>query len=107
MYSVHVHLCLPLFKPLLIFVKFLLVIVLCDTRFSSLATIIHDILLYNVLLLSELYENLEKVGSSVKHHIVEGMRNMWNQLNELARAHSSVATPKEEEQEIAQCEHND
>ena len=64
-------------------------------------------LLYNVLLLSELYENLEKVGSSVKHHIVEGMRNMWNQLNELARAHSSVATPKEEEQEIAQCEHND
>ncbi len=60
---------------------------------------------YNCCVLLELYENLEKVGSSVKHHIVEGMRNMWNQLNELARAHATPTagmTKEEEEQEIAQ-----
>ncbi|XP_011407929.1 PREDICTED: SEC23-interacting protein-like [Amphimedon queenslandica] len=39
----------------------------------------------------ELYENIEKVGQSVKYHLVEGIRNMWHQLNELARAHTNNA----------------
>ena len=40
----------------------------------------------------ELYENLGQVGASIKHHLVEGMRNMWQQLNEFARSHSSSYT---------------
>ena len=57
-----------------------------------------DILITPLLSLSlplsspvELYENIERVGQSVKYHLVEGIRNMWNQLNELARAHTSNA----------------
>ena len=50
----------------------------------------------------ELYENLEKVGASVRHHLVEGIRNMWNQLNEIARGHTTGVVNKEEEQELAQ-----
>ena len=50
----------------------------------------------------ELYENLEKVGASVRHHLVEGIRNMWNQLNEIARGHTTGIVNKEEEQELAQ-----
>ena len=36
---------------------------------------------------SELYETVEQVGASMKQYVVEGMRNMWQQLNELARSH--------------------
>lgn len=35
----------------------------------------------------ELYETVEQVGASMKQYVVEGMRNMWQQLNELARSH--------------------
>ena len=45
--------------------------------------------LFCVPLFAELYENLGQVGASIKHHLVEGMRNMWQQLNEFARSHSS------------------
>ena len=38
---------------------------------------------------TELYETVENVGASMKHYVVEGMRNMWQQLNELARSHRS------------------
>lgn len=37
----------------------------------------------------ELYENLGQMGASIKQHLVEGMRNMWHQLNEIARSHTS------------------
>ena len=30
---------------------------------------------------------MEHVGASMKQYVVEGMRNMWQQLNELARSH--------------------
>lgn len=52
---------------------------------------------------AELYENLGYVGKSIKHHLVEGMRNMWQQLNDLARSHtmtSSLAQGKGEDQEV-------
>ncbi len=51
---------------------------------------------------AELYENLGYVGKSIKHHLVEGMRNMWQQLNDLARSHttnSTVSQGKGEEQD--------
>ena len=35
----------------------------------------------------ELYETVEQVGASMKQYLVDGMRNMWHQLNELARSH--------------------
>jgi hypothetical protein len=35
-----------------------------------------------------LYENIERVSQSV----LEGIRNMWNQINEIARAHTNKAT---------------
>ena len=38
---------------------------------------------------AELYENLGQVGASIKHHLMEGMRNMWSQLNEIARSHTA------------------
>ena len=38
---------------------------------------------------AELYENLGHMGASIKQHLVEGMRNMWHQLNEIARSHTS------------------
>ncbi|CAI8058269.1 SEC23-interacting protein, partial [Geodia barretti] len=41
----------------------------------------------------ELYETVEHVGASMKHYVVEGMRNMWQQLNELARSHRSGDQP--------------
>ena len=40
----------------------------------------------------ELYENLGQVGASIKQHLVDGMRNMWHQLNEIARSHTSQST---------------
>lgn len=49
-----------------------------------------------LLLLSiELYENLGQVGASIKQHLVDGMRNMWHQLNEIARSHTSQPTDKD------------
>ncbi len=30
------------------------------------------------------------MGARFKQSVVEGMRNMWNQLNEIARSHTSV-----------------
>ena len=47
--------------------------------------------------LTELYENLGQVGASIKHHLVEGMRNMWQQLNEFARSHSSTYSIEKEQ----------
>ena len=38
----------------------------------------------------ELYETVEQVGASMKQYVVEGMRNMWQQLNELARSHRTA-----------------
>lgn len=38
----------------------------------------------------ELYETVEQVGASMKQYVVEGMRNMWQQLNELARSHRAT-----------------
>ena len=49
----------------------------------------------------ELYENLGQVGASIKHHLVEGMRNMWQQLNEFARSHSSSYVAEKEQQDAA------
>ena len=66
---------------------------------------LHDlVLLLSVVL--ELYDNLERVGASVRHHIVEGVRNMWNQLNELARAHTSSGGKEEGEGEVMQGTYN-
>ena len=45
------------------------------------------------VLATELYETVEHVGASMKHYVVEGMRNMWQQLNELARSHRSGDQP--------------
>lgn len=47
----------------------------------------------------ELYENLERAGASVKQYLVDGIRNMWQQLNELARAHSTDQTQEHQQQE--------
>ena len=57
---------------------------------------------------TELYENLGQVGASIKHHLVEGMRNMWQQLNEFARSHSSNYSIEKEQQETAgrYCEYS-
>lgn len=49
---------------------------------------------------AELYENLGQVGASIKHHLVEGMRNMWQQLNEFARSHSSSYVAEKEQQDV-------
>ena len=38
----------------------------------------------------ELYENLGQVGASIKYHLVEGARNVWNQLSEIARGHTTT-----------------
>ncbi len=34
------------------------------------------------------------MGASIKQHLVEGMRNMWQQLNEFARSHTSGTAPQ-------------
>ena len=47
---------------------------------------------------SELYENLGYVGASIKHHLVEGMRNMWQQLNDLARSHTTGPQSTDQEE---------
>ena len=51
----------------------------------------------------ELYENLERAGASVKQYFVDGIRNMWQQLNELARAHTGT-TPQEQSQQENESE---
>lgn len=48
----------------------------------------------------ELYENLGYVGASIKHHLVEGMRNMWQQLNDLARSHTSGSQNTEQQEQL-------
>ena len=45
---------------------------------------------------AELYENLGQVGASIKQHLVDGMRNMWQQLNEIARSHTSLSAEKDQ-----------
>ena len=52
-----------------------------------------------LLYCAELYENLERAGASVKQYLVDGIRNMWQQLNELARAHSTDQTQEQLQQE--------
>jgi len=46
----------------------------------------------------ELYDSLGTVGASIKQHLVEGVRNMWQQLNEFARSHTSMGVETEEDQ---------
>ena len=46
--------------------------------------------------LPELYENLGQMGASIKQHLVEEMRNMWHQLNEIARSHTTTDQTKEQ-----------
>ncbi len=43
-----------------------------------------------VFIVSELYENIGQVSTNLKTYLVDGMRNMWQQLNEFARSHSSA-----------------
>ncbi len=38
---------------------------------------------------TELYENIGQVSTNLKAYVVDGMRNMWQQLNEFARSHTS------------------
>ena len=42
-----------------------------------------------VLFVSELYDNLGKVGASLKENIMTGMKNMWDSLSEFARSHTA------------------
>lgn len=37
----------------------------------------------------ELYENIGQVSTNLKTYLVDGMRNMWQQLNEFARSHTA------------------
>jgi hypothetical protein len=48
----------------------------------------------------ELYENIERVSQSV----LEGIRNMWNQINEIARAHTNMAAATKDEVETSEAE---
>ena len=41
---------------------------------------------------------MEQVGASMKQYVVEGMRNMWQQLNELARSHRTEQLVVREEE---------
>ncbi len=43
-----------------------------------------------IYILTEIYENLGQVSTNLKAYLVDGMRNMWQQLNEFARSHTSV-----------------
>jgi hypothetical protein len=45
-----------------------------------------------------LYENIERVSQSV----LEGIRNMWNQINEIARAHTNMAAATKDEVETSE-----
>ena len=38
---------------------------------------------------AELYENLGRMGASLKENLMVGMRNMWESLSEFARSHKS------------------
>ena len=40
---------------------------------------------------TELYENLGRMGASLKENLMVGMRNMWESLSEFARSHTSNA----------------
>ena len=46
---------------------------------------------------AELYETVEHVGASMKQYVVDGMRNVWQQLNELARSHRPPEQASREE----------
>ena len=41
---------------------------------------------------AELYENLGRMGASLKENLVVGVRNMWESLSEFARSHTSPNT---------------
>ena len=45
--------------------------------------------------LTELYENLGKMGANLKQNIVSGVRNMLASINEFARSHTSTGTQQE------------
>ena len=74
---------------------------------SSLSLLSLSLLSLSLSLLSplslspELYENLGYVGASIKQHLVEGMRNMWQQLNDLARSHTNSTNATSDQQEPA------
>lgn len=46
----------------------------------------------------ELYDNLGRVGASLKENIVTGMKNMWVSLSEFARSHTSGPAGQTQEQ---------
>lgn len=45
--------------------------------------------MYMYVIDTELYENIGQVSTNLKAYLVDGMRNMWQQLNEFARSHTS------------------
>ena len=38
---------------------------------------------------TELYENLGRMGASLKENLMVGVRNMWESLSEFARSHTT------------------
>lgn len=70
---------------------------MCDVPYLILRMLLN----FPFCLDTELYENLGQVGASIKHHLVEGMRNMWQQLNEFARSHSSTYSIEKEQADAA------
>lgn len=59
-------------------------------------------MLISLLCNAELYDNLGMVGASIKQHLVDGVRNVWVQLNEFARSHTTTGP-----QGLAHMEHMD
>ena len=47
---------------------------------------------------TELYENLGRMGASLKENLMVGMRNMWESLSEFARSHTASAAAHSQEQ---------
>ena len=66
----------------------------CSAREGD--SILLCLLVLLVCVMVELYDNLGTMGASIKHHLVEGMRNMWQQLNEFARSHAYAGTEAED-----------
>ena len=51
---------------------------------------------------AELYENLGRMGASLKENLMVGMRNMWESLSEFARSHTSSTAALTQGQEEEQ-----
>ena len=48
--------------------------------------------------LSELKENLAKVGADIKQKIIDSIKSTWNTINDFAKAHKSIDGPTIEQQ---------